>query len=255
MSMQEPTSFEQRSGITMLGEWGGVVEYGSQKNQFATFYFRSVEIPARSRELGRRFCEDQVFVRIAPPGERLNIVDRRATDEDKQRYALQWAQFQRNALQVPDGTPIDLLFPASPAAADMLKASGVHTIEQCAELSGNAIDNIMGGQDYVNKAKAYLDAATKGVAYHKLQKELSDRDSKIRVLENMVNTLRGEVEKLQNQANPNLLDQVQALLAGGAQRPVFPLQGNLDKAFDAQTAQINANSPTAEVARSSRRRK
>jgi hypothetical protein len=252
MSMDD-TNFAPATQLRMLGEWGGVVEYGGgAKGQFASFYWRSVENAAKSKMAGRRICEDKVYVRIAPPGERLNIIDREVTDLDKQRWPVQWAQFQQNQMQRPEGTPIDLLFPASPATADTMKGFGVHTIEQCAELSAHAIDNIMGGQEYCNKAKTYLEASNKGVAYHKFQTELADRDGKIRVLENLVQTLRSEVEQMRQHQNPQLLEQMTALLSGAQARPVFPTSGNLSAPFDAQAAQIAANHPTADIARNSR---
>ena len=123
------------TSIRRMGEWGGVVNYGGgDASMVVMFYMKAVSNPAKSAEVGRPYFDDKIFVRIHPPGERLNIVDREATNLEKQRYPLQWQQFQANAPQVSDGTPVDLLFPASPATAGALKASGVHTVEQLAKL-------------------------------------------------------------------------------------------------------------------------
>lgn len=243
-------------------EWNGhvgVVQYGGgDKNMLAMFYNRSIHSPAKSQAEGRPVFEDQVYVRIHPPGERLNIIDRPAQTGDRRRFALQWAQFQENKQQTPEGTPIDLLYPEHPSIGSMLRASGVHTIEQCAELSGPAIDNIgMGSQRYVNDATKYLQAATKGVKASQMRHELEERDSQIRTLTQMVDTLKGEVERLRDIQNQSVdLQQVQQLIAGQQLRPKFPAGAprQMNTAFDAQTAQINATSATNDVAQQKRQR-
>src|SRR5258708_25769374 len=91
------------------GDWGGIVKM-EKDNNVAMFYNKAVNNPAKSAEQGRPVYENRVFVRIAPPGERLNIVDRPLQENDKHRYPIQWAQFQQNREQLPEGTPIDLLY-------------------------------------------------------------------------------------------------------------------------------------------------
>lgn len=165
--------FASHTGINWQGNVG-VVEYGNDRNMIAMFYVKSVLVPAKSNEHGRPYHEDQVFVRIHPPGERLNIVDRPVKDSDKRRWPIQWAQFQQNQEQHPEGTPVDLLYPAHPSVAATLRANGVFTIEQCAELSGPAIDSIgMGAQRYSNDAKKYLELANR--AWLQLRSRLSLR--------------------------------------------------------------------------------
>ena len=88
-----------------------------------------------------------------------------------------------NQTQVPDGTLVDLLFPNNPAIADLLKGHGIHTVEQLANLSANAIDSVgMGVQQYVNLANEYLQKATDGSAFLELKRKLADRDQEVRIL-------------------------------------------------------------------------
>src|SRR5690242_5836166 len=103
--------FASPTNIQWKGGGYGTVEFGGgDRNNIALFYMRPVHNPARSREVGRPYFEDKVYVKIHPPGERLNIVDVLATDEHKRRFPQQWAQFQQNVQQRPEGTPIEMLY-------------------------------------------------------------------------------------------------------------------------------------------------
>src|SRR5438045_2741613 len=150
--------FLPASGIDWQGEVG-LVKYGNDQ-QVVIFYNNSVPNPQKSKEVGRPYNEDKVYIRMHPPGERLNIIDRPANSTDARRFPLQWSQFQQNKEQTVAGTPISLLYPEHPSIGANLRACGVHTIEQCGELSGSAIDQIgMGAQQHCNNAKKYLESA------------------------------------------------------------------------------------------------
>lgn len=228
--------------IQWQGEWGGTVQL-ERNNNMAIFFNKAVHNPAQSAQKGSPHYDNVTFVRIAPPGERLNIVERPARDEDKRRFPVQWAQFQQNQEQLPEGMPIDLLYPEKPAIASTLRAHGVYTVEQCANLSGTAIDSIgMGAQEYANNAQKMLEMANKGVTGVQHRKALEERDQKIRILENNIAQLQLSLSRLEAQtsAAPNL-EQIQNLLAGLQQRPVhLPGQG-----FDSQLSAINANHGSA----------
>jgi hypothetical protein len=248
-----PTNIEWKGSV-------GTVEYGGgDKNMLAMFYTKPKVNQQKSTEAGRPFYEDVTFVRIHPPGERLNIVDRPATQNDARRWPVQWAQFSQNKQQIPDGTPIDLLYPEQPSIGAMLRSNSVHTIEQCGELSGMAIDQIgMGCQRYVNDANKYLQAANKGVKASQLRHELDERDSQIRTLTMTVDTLQNEVRQLRDNAMNSVgMQQVQQLIAGQQGRPQYPAGApkQMAPAFDSQTAQINATHTTRDIARNAAKKR
>ncbi len=144
--------FRNARGIQWLGgDKAGVI-----------FYNRPIHHAAKSAEAGTQIFEDRVYVKVQHPGER-DCVDRPANRADAQRWPMQWHQFQQNQQQIPEGTPISLLYPDKPSVTALMQANGVHTIQQLAGLSGNAIENIgMGAQSYVNAAQKYLEIAEKG---------------------------------------------------------------------------------------------
>src|SRR5215475_925570 len=208
--------FSGHTGIQWNGSVG-VVEYGGgARGQLAFFYNKSIHNPVRSQQEGRPVFEDKVFIRVAPPGERLNIVDRPATRGDMQRWPQQYANFLQNKEQTPEGTPIDLLYPEKPAVAATLRANGVHTIEACAELSGNAIDSIgMGSQTWVNAAQKYVAAANRGVAITQFRREMEEKDRQIRLQQQQIDDLSQQLAQMRSSSasDNRQLAAIQDLLA------------------------------------------
>jgi len=226
----ENTIFQRPTKINMTAGGHGTVEYGDDSQLVVIFYTRSVENSALSLQEGRRIFNDQVFVKMHAPGERLNIIDRPANENDKNRFPNQYRAYMHNHTQVPDGTPIDLLFPNTPSIADGLKASGVYTVEQCAGLSAHAMDTIgMGAQDYQNKAKRYIENSKKGANFHQIQAELAQRDQTIKLQQHQIGELKRQLDALQQRfADP----------VNTSQQP--PHISN----YDVQSDRINANSTT-----------
>ncbi len=246
--------FIGHSGIQKMGDWGGIAQYGpGDAGMVVLFFLKPIHSPAKSAEAGSPQYIDEVFVRIHPPGERLNIIERRATDMDKRRFPQQWALFQQNKPQTNDGTPIDMLFPAQPSIAAALKASGVHTVEQCAELSAHAIETIgMGCQSWVNDATRYLEVANKGVKASQLKAAMESRDRENASLKHKIELLEEELGNLRAHAASSVtMEQVQSMLAnaGGGQghRPQFA--PGKQQPFDAQAAQIAATHITKDLAK------
>jgi len=133
-----------------------------------------------------------LHIRIQNPGEG-GVIDRPATDKDRHAYAWQWVQFERGEPQIPDGLPIDLLYPSNSAIAEKLRGMGVHTLEQCAHLSGHAIDCIgMGAQTWINEARRLLDNSNKGVSMRDHQRDIDRLEARIRSLGNDIAELRAK---------------------------------------------------------------
>jgi hypothetical protein len=249
--------FTSHSGIQWNGHVGTVQYGGGDRSMVVLFYTKPIHNPAKSRQAGSPIYEDCVYVKIHPPGERLNIVDRPSREQDRQRWPVQWAQFQQNQQQIPEGTPIDLLYPDHPSVGAMLKAHGVYTIEMCAELSGPAIEEIgMGAQRYCNDAQKYLKVASKGVAASQLRAELDDRDRKIASLEHTVQMLHEEIKRVEGSRGGEIsLGALQQAIAGLQGRPTYSAGGAPPQAFDAQTAQINATHATTDLGKPRKRQR
>jgi hypothetical protein len=152
------------------------------------FYKKAVLNQMKSRAAGRPLFDTEVFVKSHMPGEeRLQENDRPATDEHKRRWPRQWAAYLQNREYVPEGTPVEFLFPANPDVPGMLKWHGFHTVELLAKATPVAIESIgMGMADWIAKAKKYLEDSRKGVDHHKI-KELEERHAReIKSLQNQI---------------------------------------------------------------------
>lgn len=228
--------FSPHNGINWQGDIG-VVNY--DRGQMVMFYNKEILNTAKSRETGRPVYDTMVHVRIQPVGERpLNVNDRPATEADRIRWPVQWAKFkQGNPDQQPEGVPIDLLYPNQPSIGANLRQYGVFTIEQCAELSGNAVNDIgLGAQQYVNDAKKYLEYANKGVGLAQMNHELEKRDRELKLLQQQVTELTAALKQARSsQAQPDLAA-IQTMIAQAMQRPEHMPMAS----FDPQTAIINA---------------
>lgn len=233
-------TFSNPIGVEMApGGTHGLAKFQDDKNLLVLFYNRAVDDPVESAKRGRRFTRNQVYVKIQHPGEVLNIIDKPATDSEKFRFREQWSRFVANRSQVPDGTPIDMLFPNHPAVGENLRAMGVYTIEQCAALSANAIDTIgRGAQEYVNRAQKYLENASSGAAFTALQRELELEKQKTASLEHQMVEMKKQLDHFMMRHNDPIR---------GAEQPPF-VEGH-----DVQAERINANHVTKEIAKTKRK--
>ena len=230
--------FARHSNIRWNGNVG-IVEYGGgDQSMVVLFYNKAVHNPLKSQEAGCPQYDDVTMVRIHPPGERLNIVDRKVNESDKRRWPVQWHQYQDQKEQIPEGTPVDLLHPETPSVAAMLRASGVHTIQQLAELSANAIETIgMGAQRYVNEAKVYLEKAEKGAAIGQMRAMEERHEREVNHLKKQIVALEAKMEATATNAQQFTQEQILAAVQQAMGRPQILPGRNVD----AQTAMINAN--------------
>jgi len=201
-----PATGMDRASIDSQGY--GMVTYGPTDDKLIVgFYKKSVLNAARSRDEGKPVHEGRDFVKIQHPGETLNVVDRPVQDSDKNRWPRQWHNYQQGVRQVPDGVPINLLFPAKPEIETMLRGYNIHTVEQLAGLSAEGISTVgMGAQDWVNAAKRYMERADKGVNHHQFEKALAEKDQRILTLERQVAEVTALVQQQARQQPPQSYD-------------------------------------------------
>jgi hypothetical protein len=194
-----------KGDVRSIHEQGfGAVQIGpGDEHMRVIFYKKPVLNAMKSREEGRQVFDAEIFVRSHMPGEeRLQENDRPATDEHKRRWPRQWAAFQQNREYVPDGTPIEHLFPANPEIPAMLRWHGFHTIDLLAKATPVAIETVgMGMSDWIAKAKKYLEEGRRGVDYHKIEEMEARHAREIRALQNQIGDLVGRLNEALQQGN------------------------------------------------------
>lgn len=162
----------------------------------------------RSEQEGRPIYEPVDMIRIQQPGERDQLV-RVVKDDDKLRFPKQWEAFSKEVEQVPDGTPIKMLFPNEPHIVEVMLDLKIQTIEQLAAVTEHAIERLgMDGRKYVSKAQAALDKSAALRESTRLTGELRTANDRIAVLE---------------AANKNLVVKLDTLEAAIKAKEVIPI--------------------------------
>lgn len=124
------------------------------------FYLRPVLQETLSNENGRPIFADVEHVRILTPGDKLNMIDRVASQDDKNRFAAHYAKFKAGAGQEVIGTRLEAVPWMTRSKVEEYRYFNIHTVEQLA----NASDSV--GQKFPNfhadrsRAQAFLDATT-----------------------------------------------------------------------------------------------
>lgn len=106
---------------------------------------------------GRPMFDEVDYVEIRIAGDKNNVVNRKVTADDKDRWPVQYAAFAAGEAETVTGTPIEEWPQISRTMAATCKAMNIMNVEALAGLSDDGIQRLgMGARDLVEKAKAYL---------------------------------------------------------------------------------------------------
>lgn len=131
-----------------------------EDQMFVEFYTDAVEVTHESEREGRPIYKEMAHVKIMIPGDPHNIIERRATEDDKHKYPKAWARFERMEAAGQEGTPLEQWPQINRAQVKEAKYFEVHTVEAMAGLSdSHCLKMGMGFTELRTKAKAYLIAA------------------------------------------------------------------------------------------------
>ena len=170
------------------------------KRLLVVFSSRAVQDKAASIEQGRPIYTEKDYVTIMVPGDKDSVVERPATDMDRQRFALQYAAFkQKRQQETVSGTPLRAVTFISQAQAKELEYFNVYTVEQLAGIPDNQAAKIMGIQQLKQTATDFLAAAKDQSTLTKMREELSQRDEQISFLSKTVESLTERLKKLEEE--------------------------------------------------------
>jgi hypothetical protein len=131
-------------------------------NQLNVQFYKHAELNAfKSREQNRKIFDDHTYIRIMAPANRLMMIERRATDDDKLRFPNQYNRFFKGQTQLSSGTPLSELHTITAAQVMELKALNVETIEQLAGIPDTTAQLMgMGGLEIKRRAQRFMDLST-----------------------------------------------------------------------------------------------
>jgi len=164
---------------------------------YVQFYDHYLLDSSASALEGRKIFKDTTFVKIFSPGDKNNIIDRPATEEDKQRFAQRYAKFKANEEQRSEGTPLAEWPIISRSMAEELKYMGFDTVEQIAGASDTSVSKYGMLTNLRSRAAAYIEVAKGSTApIDKLVSEAEDQRLMIKQLQETVLHLQGTLHNL-----------------------------------------------------------
>lgn len=169
----------------------------------ARFYIDAVEDKSQTAEEGRPIFTDVEFVEIIPIGDTKTKVVKRATDEQRQKFAEEYAVFKKGVEQTFSGTPLNQWPIITPALIKQFNHFNVYTVDQLAELNDIAINQIgPGTRDWVQKAKAFLAKAKSTAEAQKFAVENERLKEELARQQAIISDLAAKVEKLSDGSEP-----------------------------------------------------
>lgn len=189
--------------VSMRGNGFLVHKLGSDDQLLVRFYEKNIPVPFKSQN-GTIVFENQDYVEIIRPGDKSQIVDRKARDADKARFPLHWQRYKTGKSQTI-GTSINKLFEQgliNQPELEMLQIAKVHTVEQLAAASEVVIDGFgPSGQKLQNYAKGFLNHYAKFEGKLDIDKLRTEMEAgKIELQKNLDEVVRLK-ELLLNQVN------------------------------------------------------
>ena len=199
-------------------------ENGADSRLQVRFYKRPVHQEQESLAAGRPIYKEFDFVHICVAGDTLTEIDTYALANHKQRFPIQWANYQNrqgaNDEEVV-GTPVSELPIVSKSQAEELRAMMFHTVESIAGASDQQLQRMgmaagMSPYAFRDKAKAFLNLATNAA-------ETDKRESEINSLKEELAKKEQETAKIKAETDAKLAqmqDQMAAILAAvGEKKP------------------------------------
>ncbi len=171
-----------------------------EDNAIAIFRLEPKFDGAASKKEGRPVYREVAWVEIIIPGNNRDIVDRPVTDDDKNRFPMQWANFQNQREEPLEGTPIKEAPWLGRAQVAMLEHLNILTVENLAGIGDVEIQNLgPGGRDLVAKAKNWIEMAKEGAVNNAAISEMKLLRAENEELNEKINAL---MAKVANMADP-----------------------------------------------------
>lgn len=168
---------------------------------FVVFYMGVIHDQAASDEQGRKICRDAECVRIMIPGDKNNIIDRPATDQDKRRFAKQYAAFKQTGKEDDQiiGTRLKDWPFLSRAQCEEFSYLGIKTVEQLAEVRDDIVSKVPGLQTIKRNAGIWLSKAKSTAESSKISARLDALEAENQTLKEVIRQA-GEREDARLQA-------------------------------------------------------
>ncbi len=160
-----------------------------------------------TRKTGVPQFKNVQMIRIIMPGIRDEVV-RPVEARDKERYSIYWQRYEQGLKHEVQGTPLTEFATATEAERAQLRASGIQTVEQIAELNDDACQKLH-AVALRNKAQKFLLTLANIGNVAKLEATIETLNKRIKELENANNPATVPGRNADNGVHPDNGDSVE----------------------------------------------
>jgi hypothetical protein len=184
----------------MLERKNGEPEYVNQLK--VGFGLMPIEDKAESRKAGRPIFKDVEHIEILVPGDVKSRILRPASAKDRADFPRAYAAFKSQQVVAQQGTPIELWPQVTRGEALSLKAAGISTVEDLAEVHDGNLQKLGYGiremrakaRAYVNQAKDTAAVQEMAVRNQDLEQRLADQQRQITELAAMAAAWKAQAD-------------------------------------------------------------
>lgn len=146
----------------------GTAIFANDAQLLVKFFIHSELSQHKSKLAGAPVYDDIECIQILNPGEKEPVIVQ-ADAFHKRRFPKQYEAFKQGIENQQGGTPLELLFPASPSTVKQLKAFHIFSIQQLANITDGSATQVPMGIDLRQRAKEYLAKAGNGQNFHAME--------------------------------------------------------------------------------------
>ena len=159
---------------------------------------RRRDVRVRVPGAGRPVYKEEIFTELGIPGNTLEMRCRPLRESDKQRFAPEWAAFEKGEAAPSIGTPLEEIpFLTSVQRAEF-RHLGIKTAEQFAAISdGDGAKVTMGFQQIRQRVRDFLAVAAGEAPVNAMRAELESRDAEIADLKKQFAELSARLPKVE----------------------------------------------------------
>lgn len=152
----------------------------------------------RSALEGRPIFDDREYIMIMVPGDKESVVHRPVWEQDKRRFAQQYAAFKNSQSQeAASGTPLKLMPWLTVGQIKELEYFNCTTVEHLALMPDSTAQKFMQINKYKQLAKDYLKAAEEAAPLVSMRAELDARDSQLEAANRQIQELAARLSNLE----------------------------------------------------------
>ena len=182
--------------------------FAKDENLYVKFTIHPKQDLKKSAKAGRPIFLDTEYVQIMVPGDKSSMVNRPASQRDKDRFPRHYAAFKNNEGEILEGTPLEQWPGLTRSQVEEMKYFNIRTVEQLANLNDSQSQKFMGIAQFKKRAADFLEAAEGNAATERLNSELEARDNEITSLKQGLAELNNKIEAMAQAQVPEPAEEV-----------------------------------------------